>query len=96
MPTELTKMMRLHPQTAKRLRFFALAHDVPSMSAAVELLLNLAGEPPVEATTWAGEPQNRPRFEALLSQAKEAGDKRLEEFAQKRLDAIDAAEEPGE
>lgn len=88
MSTQLTRMTRLHPQTAKRLRMFAMAHDVSSQSVAVELLLNLAGVPPVEVVTWSGESQNRPRFETLLIQAKAAGDKRLEEFAQKRLDAI--------
>jgi len=84
-------MTRLHPQTAMRLRFFTLRRNIPSMSAGVETLLNMVGEPPIEVVTWAGEARNRPRFEALLVQAEEAGDDALAAFARRRISDIEAA-----
>ena len=93
MTTKMTHMLRITPETARRLKIYA-QEEGRTMDGAINALLDAVGFPREHLPApflWAGDPDGLDRFEAMLEAAKAAGDDALAAFAQKRLDQIEAA-----
>lgn len=91
MARENTHPVRFSPRTAQRLKVYAATVGL-SMSAATELLMNLAGVPRLDVNfyCWSDDPACIPFYEAVLKQATEAGNVRFAEFLKQRIESINA------
>lgn len=90
MTTRMTHMVRITPETARRLKAYA-REEGRTMDAAINALMDAAGFPRdhlPDPYVWAGEQEGLERFRAMLEAAEAAGDKALAEFARKRLRQI--------
>ncbi|MEL7638447.1 MAG: hypothetical protein AAGU21_02285 [Solidesulfovibrio sp.] len=91
MTTKMTHMLRVAPETARRLKAYA-REDGRTMDGAINALLDEKGFPRhhlPDPFLWAGDPEGTERFQAMLTAAEAAGDAPLADFARERLRQIE-------